>query len=1049
MSTTVRLAAADPAVGALTDAPAPDAEQVAAVGARGRLVRVLGGPGTGTSTVAVGCVVDRVRRGERRLDEIVLVGPTRQAAARLRDAVTARTGGTGTRPRARTMASLGFGILRQQASLQGRPAPRLLSGADQDVVIADLLAGHAAGEGAPGWPPGVTEALGTRGFRDELRDLLMRSVEHGLGPADLARLGEVHDRPEWLAAARVAAEYDEVTALSRPGAYDPAWVLTAAADLLEDDPEAADRVAAELRCVVVDDAQELTAPAARLLGILAGLGADLVLLGDPDAAVQTFRGARPEHLVQDWPGIDGPTHVLRTGHRLPAAVAAADARVVSRIGALGGGGQRPPVATAAPGEVEVAVLRSSAQEAAWVAQALRRAHLVDGVPWSELAVVVRGAGRLGTLRRVLAARGVPVDSPAGESPVHEEPAARPLLTLLRICLDLAQHGRPPVVEDVVDVLTSPLLGSDAVALRRARRVLRAAELESGGARTSDELLTAAVTDPTLLAMHGPEVAALARLAAVVAAGVAAAAVDEDGRWAPGVTGESVLWALWSAVGVADAWREQALAGASAGRRADRLLDGVVALLDAAAAHQDALPAAGPDSFLAAVGSSAVAADSLAARGDASGTVALLTPQSAAGREWRRVVVAGVQEGVWPDLRLRGSLLGSEHLVDVLTGRDVGVRAAREKVRDDETRLLHVALTRATESVHVTAVSSEDEQPSVYLDLIDPRGPEAGARESVEAPLPLDLVGVVARLRQDLAGPAEVAAAAARRLTDLHQAGVRGADPGSWWALRGLSDDRPVRPEGTLVPVSPSRVDGYQRCPLRWLLTSSGGDGVGHVSSELGTLIHAVAEELGDVPEEEIHDEIDRRWPQLGQRPGWVADQNLARAHAMGRWLARYYQQAAGSGWTKVGAEVPFAVEVGRARLAGRVDRVERDADGRLRVVDYKTGSSAPTKAELAAHPQLGTYQVAVEAGGFPALGRESGGAAIVNLGKAANPSNTVMPQPPTGEADDPAWAQRLVAETAEGMAAARFVARPDEGKVCGTCPVRTSCPARDEGMMLR
>lgn len=1032
----------------LAPVPTLDEGQRAAVAARGRLVRVLGGPGTGTSTVAVESVVARVRAGELRLDEIVLVGPTRQAAAALRDAVTARTGGTSTEPRARTMPSLGFGILRQHAALHGLPAPRLLTGADQDVVIADLLAGHAAGSAGPAWPAAVAEALGTRGFRDELRDLLMRAVEHGLGPADLVDLGVRHEREEWVAAAQVAAEYDEVTALSRPGAYDPAWVLTAVADLLEDDAEAADRVAATLRCVVVDDAQELTAPGARVLRVLAALGTELVLIGDPDAAVQTFRGAQPQQLVDPWPGLDGPTHVLAVGHRLPARVAEVSGRVASRVGALGGGQQRGASAVDAQGSVEVAVLRSAAQEAAFVAHALRRAHLVDGLAWSELAVVVRGAARLTTLRRVLAARGVPVGGPDSETPVREEPAARPLLTLLRLAVAQARSEGEPAVEDVVDLLTSPLLGGDAVTLRRLRRALRAQELADGGGRTSDELLVRAVVDPVRLALLGPEVAPLARLGAIMAAGVAEARLDADGGWAPGVTGESVLWALWSAAGVADGWRGTALAGGAAGRRADRLLDGVVALFDAAASHQDAMPAAGPETFLAAVGASAVAADSLAARGDAAETVSLVTPQSAAGRQWRRVIVAGVQDGAWPDLRLRGSLLGSEHLVDVVTGREGGVRAAREKVRDDETRLLHVALTRASEAVVVTAVSSEDEQPSVYLDLVDPRGPEAGARPTVEAPLPLDLTGVVARLRQDLVAADRLAPAAAR-LGRLHAAGVRGADPATWWALRDLSDDRPVRTEDALVPVSPSKVDGYQRCPLRWLLTSSGGDGVGHVSSELGTLVHAVAEELGDVTEEEIAAEIDRRWPQLGQRPGWVADQNLERAQAMGRWLARYYRQAADGDWTKVGAEVPFAVEVGRARLAGRVDRVERDREGRLRVVDYKTGGSAPTKAELAEHPQLGTYQVAVEAGGFAALGQVSGGAAIVNLGKATNPSNNVMPQAPTSAAKDPGWARRLVAETAEGMAAATFVARPDEGRVCGTCPVRSACPARDEGMMLR
>ena len=70
----------------------------------------------------------------------------------------------------------------------------------------------------------------------------MRAVEHGLEPADLAALGREHDRPEWVAAAEVLREYDEVTALSGPGAYDPAWILGAAADLLEDDPEALGRL---------------------------------------------------------------------------------------------------------------------------------------------------------------------------------------------------------------------------------------------------------------------------------------------------------------------------------------------------------------------------------------------------------------------------------------------------------------------------------------------------------------------------------------------------------------------------------------------------------------------------------------------------------------------------------------------------------------------------------------------------------------------------------------------------------------------------------------
>ena len=135
-----------PATGAPT-APVLDASQRAVVEHRGPVLRVLGAPGTGLSTVAVE-VVAAAGRGAAgpRPTRCLLLAPTRLAAARLRDAVTARLGGTTTTPLARTHQSLGFGILREAAALAGDPAPRLLSGPEQDVILGELLAGHAAGE---------------------------------------------------------------------------------------------------------------------------------------------------------------------------------------------------------------------------------------------------------------------------------------------------------------------------------------------------------------------------------------------------------------------------------------------------------------------------------------------------------------------------------------------------------------------------------------------------------------------------------------------------------------------------------------------------------------------------------------------------------------------------------------------------------------------------------------------------------------------------------------------------------------------------------------
>ena len=191
-----------------------DEGQRAALDSDARVLRVLGGPGSGKSTLAVELVVDAVQRQGLRADSCLVLTSSRSAAAELRQQVTGRLGGTSTESLARTWQAFGFGVLRAEAALRGDPPPRLLNGPEQDVILRDLLAGHASGEvPGPQWPDALREALTTRGFRNELRDLLMRSVELGLGPDDLARLGAEHERPEWVAAAQVLREYDQVTVL--------------------------------------------------------------------------------------------------------------------------------------------------------------------------------------------------------------------------------------------------------------------------------------------------------------------------------------------------------------------------------------------------------------------------------------------------------------------------------------------------------------------------------------------------------------------------------------------------------------------------------------------------------------------------------------------------------------------------------------------------------------------------------------------------------------------------------------------------------------------
>jgi RecB family exonuclease len=315
--------------------------------------------------------------------------------------------------------------------------------------------------------------------------------------------------------------------------------------------------------------------------------------------------------------------------------------------------------------------------------------------------------------------------------------------------------------------------------------------------------------------------------------------------------------------------------------------------------------------------------------------------------------------------------------------------------------------------------------------------------------PLDLRGLVSTLRGGVvAGRTEHA----ELLADLVRAGVQGADPRSWYGANPVSSDAELQPEGR-VAVSPSRVELVRDCALRWALETAGGTAPDATVQTLGTLVHAVAEALPSGHHHELAAELRRRFPELGLKPGWPATQTLRSAEEMVGRLAGYVADR-----STLGVEVPFEVEVGeRAVLRGVVDRVEPGPEpGIVEVVDLKTGKTPPPIADMPQHPQLGAYQLAVDAGGLDdALGVDgavgadgsgpgvrSAGARLVYVGKGAKAA--VRDQPaPGAQADGGAWATELVDGVARTMAGSAFVAQ--ENKLCGTCPVRRACPVQPEG----
>ncbi|CAN5530885.1 ATP-dependent DNA helicase [soil metagenome] len=1061
--------------------PAAAAVLAAARLAPPRVIAALGAPGTGKSTVARRIVEDFISTG-RDPGSALLVAPTRVAAAHHEVRLSRRVGGTRTEPLVRTTSSLAFAILRHAAirAEPPEPLPRLLTGAEQDALIAELLLGHQEDEtdrhqlgAGPQWPEQVQPAVGTAGFRGQLRDLLMRCVEHGVEPEALRELSRRHNRPQWLAAADVLAEYEQVTALAAPGAFDPAYIAVAATDVLHADPALCAAVRERLSLLVVDDAQELTASAAELLAALHHPGLRTVLLGDGDTVVQAFRGAIGRRFISLADDLDrrssgqpqSSRFRLETDHRQGAVVAALGHRVVRHIGVSTGREHRAPAAVRDSGSVEVAIMPTPAQEAELIAHRLRRAHLIQGRPWSQMAVIARSHAQHEAIRRALGMAGVPVHTQLTGLPLAADPATRPLLQAYDFVLRWVAGSLDHVPQQtLIELLTSPLGAADPVSLRRLRRAVRRhadqpprhpAQPPAGSPVTPDsvdEVIGRWVLDPTWTFAGdaaAPDLAPMARLGAVLWAGrTVLTSARED---AAPVTAHGLVWAIWEATGLAEQWARASESGGSTGARADRHLDAVMLLFGQADDHAAGAMAADVRGFAEQVMAQKVLPDSLVDRTPRSDGVSVLTPQAAAGRQWSVVAVLGVQEGLWPNLKLRGSLLGAEALVDTLHGLPIdgpaGLRSAQAQVWSDELRQFYVSLTRAQDQLIVTAVASVDEQPSVFIDLIDPDG---SARTNPAIPARLTLRGLVADLRRAMLaghhrGDIATRDGCADQLLRLAADEVPWAEPSRWLDGREISTRRDRVPTGP-VQVSSSKLQAYNECALRWLLTNHGGSGQAHLSSSVGTLIHDIAAQHPAASLDQLQRQLEQRWPELGQPESWISARAQARA---GEMLARYVAYRAAmeaAGRTVAGVEVPAQVQVGRARLSGRLDRVERDGDGAYLVVDLKTGTAKPAAAEIARHPQLGAYQVAVVEGGLADItgpDAPSAGAGLAHLGKGALTKNVPQMQAGLHQDDDPRWAHQLLERSAEGMAGEQFAATV--GGWCRSCDVKACCPLQPEG----
>jgi RecB family exonuclease len=449
------------------------------------------------------------------------------------------------------------------------------------------------------------------------------------------------------------------------------------------------------------------------------------------------------------------------------------------------------------------------------------------------------------------------------------------------------------------------------------------------------------------------------------------------------------------------------------------------------------------------------------RGDA---VRVLTAHRSKGLEWRVVAVVGVQDGVWPDLRRRGSLLEA----DRITPDGLAPPPTVASVLAEERRLFYVAITRAKQRLLVTAVASPDEdgdQPSRFVRELGVEPVPVAQRPR----RPLSVAGLVAELRAvavDPAASAPVRQAAAARLATLAVESdedgrplVPAARPETWWGL--ASETRcevPVRDPSVPVALSGSSVARLVDCPLSWFL-----DREVHAESSraatmaFGSVVHALADDVAQqrtpADLDFLMKRLDRVWRELAFDAPWQSAQQREEARAALERFLRWHAQPRGRRLLATEQAFEVEVEVGehRVTLRGACDRIEADDDGRVHVADLKTGKTPPTAAEVARHPQLAVYQLAIAHGALDEVegsSRDCAGAELVHLRRDAKGGLPVVQTQPALRDDehDPAWAERLVAEAAARVLGEDFGPLPSER--CARCSFRRCCSARPEGKQV-
>ncbi|MEG0028331.1 MAG: PD-(D/E)XK nuclease family protein, partial [Aurantimicrobium sp.] len=389
----------------------------------------------------------------------------------------------------------------------------------------------------------------------------------------------------------------------------------------------------------------------------------------------------------------------------------------------------------------------------------------------------------------------------------------------------------------------------------------------------------------------------------------------------------------------------------------------------------------------------------------------------------------------------GSLLHAQDLLGDSVGVEIDFAASRKEVLDDELRMFALALSRAKQSVILTATANDDTLPSPFLRRVesvlgvDPEEAQNSERNGLSE-YPLSLRGLVGSLRRALTlslrrgGSSERSAQLAGALAKLSAEEIPGAAPTDWYGLREPSTSAPLvdlSVEGNSVSVSPSKLDTWEKNQLAWFIESV----VGRTSSSaqgIGTIVHKVMEDASaegqPIDADSLWAAVDERWHELSFDAEWLSTGEKRRVRKMVAAVSEYLQNFNNDGKTLLATEGGFTLELGNATLRGYIDRIEQDAVGQVVIVDLKTGKYEPRVKDLPEHAQLACYQLALTEGALKEVpeGARNGGAKLIYVTNGTRGKlYKAMEQKPYDDTELQTIRERIE-NAAEGMAGNEFTA---------------------------